>query len=386
MNLKIAKSLASRTIVFAILLITLEVASSDSYGITQALGVDVSYVILPLVITSAIIYGVALTDILFTGETFKILRRGTAGFAIGLFLSLVIIVSPYLQGGLPLGFWILIGVVIITGAYVTNELAKIHNIRSIRIVSFSIALLALACVLGLPWQHSIFGFSDSLGNVIFWSLAIASALCLLGFLSASRNPYLSYIGKKFGSASGILTISSLLIFLLFYAFDLRPILVGAYSSYILPFEWGVVCVVCIVVYRNAKSYVAEFLAEDLVLGKWTRLFQRIEQKKDKLGEMSEIIEKFLVEGSKEGIIVYLTSTLIENHVSTRQTEEVIGRLVRYQDIPLPKLVFLSKLESRERENKMRRREVLQETLIEAGNVLNVKVPIEGLKETQVIEE
>jgi hypothetical protein len=390
MNKKTATSLASRTIIFAVLILAIEFVSSHNDEIIQTSDIDVSYMILPLIIASTIIYAVAMVDVFLTGELSQAFSRGVVGFTVGLFLSLAIARAPYLQDYQPLGFWILIGVVIIVAAYLSSAVSRSHHLSSIKVLSISIAFLTLGYVssqiVSLLSQRTTVEFPQSFETVIFWSFAAASALCLLGLLSGSHNPYLSYVGNKFGSASGLVTIFALAIFLLLYSFDLRPILANSYPNYVLPFEWGAVCVVCFAFYRSAKSYAAKFLAEDLSLGKWTRLFQKIEQKKDKVEEVSKIVKKFVDDGNKEGILIYLTSTLIENQASTPEIVAAISKLVEYWDLPLPKLAFLSKLENRERENKVRRKTVLQQTLMDTANALRLHVPASLWLEVQTVEE
>jgi len=360
-----SKSLTLRTVIFAFVILTLEAMWAYNGEITQGSGIDVAYFVLPLIIASIILYGIAVADALFMGEAFQVLIRGILVFTVGLFFSLLILFSPY-SGAQTLGSWFLLSVVVIVTAYILSGLGRVHKISSVRLISLSIALMILGCI-------SLFELGSPFGYVIFGSFAISSGVCLLNLLSNSKNTYLRHIGQRAGSLPTILAVFLLSMFLLFYTLEIRPLLASAFSYYLLPFEWSVVCAVCILFYLNARTYVSQSLTEDLVLGKWTKLFQRIEKKKNELGGISKMVEKFIDGGSKEGIIVYLTSTLIENQASPWQTEAVIKELINYQDLPPPKLALLSRFEQVEQENRVRRRNVLQKTLMEAGDALRIRI-------------
>lgn len=356
----------------------------------QIFNVDISFTILPLIIASTIIYLVAIVEVFLTGELSQALSRGILGFAVGLFLSMVVMSAPELKDYQPLGFWILLADIIIVIAYTSSSISKSYHVNILKILPISVALMILGYIssqiITLLSQHATIQFPPSLETIISYSFVATSALCLLGLFSGSRSPYLSYVGKKFSSALGLATIFAVALLLLFYSLDLRPVIAGFYSNYLLPVEWGAVLVTSYALYRNAKSYVAKSLAEDLSLGKWTRLIQKIVQKKDKVEEVSKIVKDFVDEGDKEGVLVYLTSALFENQASTSETVAAISKIVKYQDIPASKLAFLSKLENREQENKIRRKDILYQTLIDTANVLRLHIPAARWLEAQTMEE
>jgi hypothetical protein len=389
MNRENANVVAIRTTVFGVLILALGFVSSRNDLVVGILGTDISFTILPLIIASTIIYADAIADVFLKGELSQAVSRGVVGFAVGLFLSMVIMSAPGLQNYQVLSFWILIATVIMVAANIFGALSRSYHVSFLRILSISIALLMLGYVssqiITFLSQHATVQFPPSSGIVIFCGFAAASALCLLGLLSGSRNPYLSYVGKKFSNTPSLIAVLGIVTFLFFYSFDLRPILAVTYSAYLLPFEWGAVLLISYALYRDAKSYVATSLAEDLSLGMWTRLFQKIVQKKDEVEEVSKIVKKFVDEGNKEGVLVYLTSTLFENQASASETEAAISKIVKYQDIPSIKLTFLSKLENREQENKVRRKKVLHQALVDTAGVLRLHVPAARWVEAQTVE-
>jgi hypothetical protein len=289
-----------------------------------------------------------------------------------------------------LGFWMLISTVIIVGAYISSAVSESYHLRPVKILSISIMLLALGLVstqiVSFFAQNALVQFPPSFEIVVLSSFVAASALCLIGLFSGSHNPYASYIGKKFSKTSFLVPFFMLVLFLLIYVYDVRPFIAGSYSDYLVPIEWGTIVVICYALYRNARSYVAESLAEDLSLGNWTRLVQKIVSKKSKVDEVSKIVEEFVDEGNKTGILVYLTSAMIENQASTEETEVAISKIVRYQDVPQPKLALLSRLVNRKEENKIRRKEVLHQTFVDAANVLRVHTPAARWLEAQTVEE
>lgn len=390
MNGKTAIALALRTVAFTAVILMFGLILSHSDLVQQSFGVDLSFAILPLIISSTVIYSVAVADVFVTGELWQAFSKGALGFAVGLFFSMLVADAPGISEYQAVGFWMLISTVIIVAAFISRAVSQSYHAGPVRVLSVSIMLLALGLVstqiISLFSQHALVQFPPSFEIVVLFSFVAASALCLLSLFSGSHNPYVSYVGKKFSATSFLVAFFVLVLFLLIYVYDLRPFIAGSYSDFLLPIEWGAVVVICYALYRNAKSYVVKSLAEDLSLGKWTRLVQKIVSRKGKVDEVSKIVEKFVDEGNKAGILVYLTSALIENQASTAETEAAISRIVKYQDIPYPKLALLSRLSNREEENKIRREEVLHQTFVDTANILRVHTPAARWLEAQTLEE
>jgi hypothetical protein len=353
------------------------------------LGVDLSFTILPLIVVSTMIYLIALVDVFVKGELWADVLRGALGFAVGLFLSMVIMVFPSSTAIQPLGFWLLAAVVVAVVAYTARAVFESYHVNVLRVLSVSVALMILGYVSSQMIAILSQGgtkFPQSFDVVIVGSFATASALSLLGLVSGSENRYLSYVGKELSKPSSLAAILALAMFLFLYSFDVRPILAASYSFYLLPFEWGAVFVIFFAIYRDARSYVAKSLAQDLDLGKWTRLVQKIEQKKGQVEEVSGIVRKFVEEGSKDEVLVFLVSTLLENQASASETLAAARGIIDYQDIPASRLALFSRLENCERENKARRKEVLRRTLMETANVLRLHFPAARWSDFQVMED
>ncbi len=378
MDKRISTSLAFRTVIFVILILALAFFSSHNDVLTQMLGVNVSFTIPPLAVVSTIIYLVALADVLVKGELWMAVLRGALGFAVGLFLSMIVMAFPSTLDVQPIGFWLLAALVVVVVAYISRAVFESYHVTVLRVLSLSIALIVLGYIssqmITLISQQATVNFPPSFNIVILCSFATASALSLIGLLSGSENPYLSYIGKELSKLPSLAAILVLAVFLFLYTFDIRPILAASYSIDLLPFEWGAVFAVSFAIYRNARSYVAKFLAQDLDLGKWTRLVQKIEQKKGKVEDISRIVRKFVEEGSKDEVLIYLVSTLLENRASASETLTAIRGIINYQDIPRSRLALFSKLEKCERENETRRKEVLLQTLMDTTNILRLYLP------------
>jgi hypothetical protein len=390
MDKGITTALAFRTVIYVVLILFFGLISSNNRLMLQMLGVDLSFAILPLAVASTIIYMVALADVLVKGEFWAYVLRGTLGFAVGLFLSSIILAFPYSTEVQPLGFWLFAATVVAVVAYVSRALFESDHVIVLKVLSVSVALLILGFIssqmIDILSQTNAVTFPPSFDIVMFCSFATASALCLIGLLSGLKNRYLSYVGKELSKLSSLAAILVLAVLLFLYSFDLRPILAASYLVYLLPFEWGAVFVISFAIYRNARSYVAKSLAQDLELGKWARLVQKIEHKKDRVEEVSGIVRKFVEEGSKEEVLVYLFSTLLENQASASETAGVTHGIIDYHDIPRSRLILFSRLENHERENKARRKKVLHQTLVDTANVLRLHIPPSRWLEFQIMED
>jgi hypothetical protein len=84
------------------------------------------------------------------------------------------------------------------------------------------------------------------------------------------------------------------------------------------------------------------------------------------------VHGFLEDGSKEGILVNLISGLAENGVTPFRIEAVVGELVEYDDVPEPRLMFNWTQKNLERQNRLRRLNVLHSTLEEVGATVGIQ--------------
>lgn len=390
MDKGITTVLAFRTVIFVILILVLEFISSHNDVMIQMLGVDLSFTLLPLTVVSAIIYVISIADVLLKGELWTAVLRGGLGFSVGLFLSMIIMVWPYAADLLSLGAWLLAAVVVAVAVYISRAVFESYHISVMRVLPVSVALVILGYIssqmIALLSQQTTVHFPPSFDIVVFCSFATVSGLCLIGLLSSSENPYLSYIGKRLSNLSNLAAVFVIVVLFFLYSFDLRPTLAASYSTYLLPFEWGAVFVISFAIFRNARSYVAKSLAQDLDLGKWTRLVQKIVQKKDKVEDVSRIVREFVEEGNKQDVLVYLVSILLENRASASETVTVISKIINYRDIPRSRLALFSKLENWERENKTRRKEVLHQTLTDTADVLRLHLPPTRWLTIQMMED
>ena len=384
MNKRLVYGIVSRTVAFAVLILTSKFLLDRNGFVYEIFNIDLSFMLYPLLVASATFYMATIFGVFLTGELADVVIGNVKVFALGLFFSIIVMNSPVPREFHPLGFWLLIGVTIVVFNRVMGAVSDCYRSNLLRVFSRSVSLFAGGYVLSKMMHtfpnHIYPEFISSPERIVFYSFMVASAVSLLGVFERSRNSYLSYIGKKFGTTSGLFSTFLLVMFLLFYFFNLRPIIVGQYSNYVVVFEWSIVCLASFVIYRNVKSYVAKSLAEDLRLGKWKRLVQTVVFNKDQVDEVSKVAEKFVEDGFKEGILIYLISTLLENGIPYSDIEAVISELVDYEDPPAPKLMFHWRLEDLERENKTRRIEVLRFTLNEASRVLHVSSPSEVLGE------
>jgi hypothetical protein len=377
MDKKLIQGFILRTIGLAIVYFTVDFILNKSNIIQQAINIKPSFLFYPIIATSIALYLASILKLLLTGELSYITVSSIKMLAATIFFSIILANPPTPQVLQPLGFWLLMATITIIIVRAAGSITKYYGGVILKTFIESPCIFTLGYILNrvlnilINTQNIEFLKSTCLPEKIYYSFLTLSILSILGILQNSRNPYLSYVGKKFGTLSGKTSTFIIIILLLFYFSDLRPIIVNLLPNYIVVIEWAAVCLTAFAIYRRMKTYVSKRLTEDLKVGEWTTHVQKIFHEKDKVVEVSKVAEEFIESGLKGGILSYLIAALVENEVPTSTIESIIGELADYEDDHYPKLTLKWELENLEIENKKRRMKVLTSTLIKASNFLGL---------------
>ena len=380
-----------RTIGLAITYFSMDFILNKSNIIQQTANIEPSFLFYPIIATSTALYSASILDLFLTGELACIMVSSIRILAATLFFSIIFANSPTPQAFHPLGFWLLMATLTIIVVRVAGPVSKYYGgaILKTFIESPCIFIVgyALSRVLSILVISSNVEFVKSayLPEKIYYSFLALSLLSILGVFQNSTDPYLSYIGKKFGKLSGRTSTFILIILLLFYFCNFRQIVANLLPNYIVVIEWAAVCLAAFATYRRMRAYATKRLTEELRLGKWTVHVQKIFHEKGKVMEASKVAEKFVETGLKGGILSYLITALAENDVAASTIESIIGELADYEDDYHPKLTLKWELENLEMKSRRRRMEVLVSTLIKASNFLGLRGQSHALGE-EVKEE
>jgi len=391
MDKKLIQGFTLRTIGLAIVYFSVDYILNKSNIIKQAINIEPSFLFYPIIATSTALYLASIFKLFLTGELACVMVSNIRILATTLFFSIIFANPPTPQAFHPTGFWLLTATLTIIIVRTAGSVSKYYGglilktfIESPCIFMLGYTLSRVLSIL-VSTQNIEFLKSAYLPEKIYYSFLALSILSILGIFQNSNNPYFSYIGKKFGGLAGKISTFILIIFLLSYFSNLRPIVANLFSNYIVVIEWAAVCLTAFAIYRRMRTYVSKRLTEDLRLAEWTTHVQKIFHEKDKVVEASKVVEKFIELGLKGGILSYLITALVENEVPASTIESIIGELADYEDDHYPKLTLKWELENLEIKNKRRRMEVLMSTLTQASNFLGLSSQSHALEE-EVKEE
>jgi hypothetical protein len=264
--------------------------------------------------------------------------------------------------------WLLICMLTAISHYVVKSLAELYHESLIITFSTSISIFVLGLALSnisqlipinLPLEISV-----SFSKIIFWSFtATAALISLLIIFKSFSNLYLNYLERKIESNIG--TVLFLLMLALIYFMYLRQYILEKINL-LIPIhlaEWGVICLAFWLFYKSLIRGVNANLTETLNLGDWEKLRQELKYHADSEQlNVSRLIEDFINEGEKDGILTYIISVLLTNGVKEENIRRIVRKLLDFQDIPYPKICFRSWLNEIEKENIKRRKDLLNEIL------------------------
>ena len=378
MDRGIVAGVAYRVVACVAAIIVLEVVLGKGGLLSDFLRLDLSPLLHPLQFACSLLFASSILNLVLAGELADTLVSDVKILAFGLFFY-ILLSEPSVPSELsPLGSYVLACSAIAISKRTVDAALSSYNVEHFKPVSTCVSMFLagyFSSMLLRAFSRYIVEPLSSIDVIVFYSFMIVSALSILGFLAHSTNPYASYFGRIFANPSSLFGLFALSTLTLIYFFNLRPVLLKAFPEYVSPAEWAAICLSALAAFTRAKSYVSRELSEPPRFGEWRRHIQRIVFRKEDLEDVSGAVSRFIDEGVKDGVIVYLTSILLRNGVPYSEIERVIRRIVGYKDIPPPKLTLAFSLQSLKERNRSRRAQALTSALREAAAILRLPEPL-----------
>ncbi len=176
------------------------------------------------------------------------------------------------------------------------------------------------------------------GSAIAYAMALSAPISLLALFKQQTNAVLRTLGQYISNDRNMLFVSLAAVLLFEYLIILRPLLAQRSPDAVVLFEWLFVAMVAgyaAYYYRNYLNRVSQ----DQVVGDWRSLVQTMRVDKGILEDPSRSVRRFLDHGESEGLIVLLTSVLLENGLSKGRIEGLMRGLVRYREEEVPPLIL-----------------------------------------------
>jgi hypothetical protein len=131
-----------------------------------------------------------------------------------------------------------------------------------------------------------------------------------------------------------------------------------------------------------KRYAEESLVRLDVTGTWQRHLQQVNMHTDsQLVHLSDLVEKFIVHGMKNELIIHLTLLLKNSGLEAYQITDTLTPLVEYGDMEPPKIGLPWQADNVAKLNNQRRRKIVNTVL---GSI-QLK-PLTGEREAEEAEE
>lgn len=206
------------------------------------------------------------------------------------------------------------------------------------------------------------GLAEPVNMVIIMSTAVAAFFSLLGVFRS--HPNLRFIGRTLGTGLDRKVIYTF--FLFYYLLFVRKYLMeasGVNPQYIVVAEWAGICLLFYVSYKRFRDYTQNSLLMADLHGTWQKHLQQIEQVTNyKLDHVSNLIEQFIQQGTREELIVHLALVMDRAEYSEQRIRDVLDELINYQDLRPGKIAFSWQVERLDKVNMRRRSEILNRVL------------------------
>jgi hypothetical protein len=207
------------------------------------------------------------------------------------------------------------------------------------------------------------GLAEPVNNVIIVGTAITTVLSLTGVFKNHPNPYLDYLGSRIG---GQIEKVALLNLVLIYFFFVRRFLVelsGLNPQYVVIGEWAAICMGFYISYRSMKRYAEESLVRQDITGLWRSHLQQVNMHTDsQLDHLSDLVERFIVQGEKNEFIIHLTLLLRNSGLEAYAIKNALTPLLEYRDMEPPKIGLLWQADNMAKLNNQRRRKIVNTVL------------------------
>lgn len=217
------------------------------------------------------------------------------------------------------------------------------------------------------------------GSAIAYAMVLAAPISLLSILKDHGNPNLRFIGRYLSNDRNMIFIALIAVLFFEYVIILRPLLAQRAPDAVVLFEWLFVALVAIYAAYYYRTYLNRISQEQLV-GDWHSLMQTMRFDKGGLEDSSRSVKIFLEEGRMEGLIVLLTSVMLQNGLSRGRIENLLRGLMRYRIEEAPPLMLRWTYGDYEARNQEARMRLLMSSLQGMAEALNARYLVTGTGE------
>jgi len=176
------------------------------------------------------------------------------------------------------------------------------------------------------------------GSAVAYAMVLAAPISLLSLFKNHSNPNLSILGRYLSNDKNMIFVTLMAVLFFEYVIILRPLLAQRSPDAVVLFEWLFVALVAGYLAYYYRSYLNR-VSQDQLVGDWRSLMQTMKFDKGDLEGSSRSVSLFLEEGESEGLIVLLTSVMLQNGLSRGKIEGLLRGLVRYRAEEAPPLIL-----------------------------------------------
>lgn len=277
------------------------------------------------------------------------------------------------------GYWVMGTVLVWAAHHIARTYSKIGDVFTFATLLTILGYLMKTIIESFMGAKPDLTFSPS--NIVFYCFLIPASLSLLSLLRYSSKDYLCYIGNKLRNLTVLFGIGVATLFIQVYLLDIRPSVPESISPYLAVIEWVAVCGISFTIFKSARDHVSNE-SQNLKLGEWTVLTQKITNKKEELEALSDFVE----DGKKERLLMLISHILLSNNITYESGKEVIRELVQYRDPEPPKLMSTWAAEAVRKENKRNRQKILEKTLKTVEEILDKNYLLSNVGEYTESEE
>jgi hypothetical protein len=176
------------------------------------------------------------------------------------------------------------------------------------------------------------------GSAVAYAMILAAPVSLLSLFKNHSNPNLRILGRYLSNDKNMIFVALMAVLFFEYVIILRPLLAQRSPDAVVLFEWLFVALVAGYAAYYYRSYLNR-VSQDQLVGDWRSLMQTMKFDKGNLEGSSRSVSLFLEEGESEGLIVLLTSVMLQNQLSRGKIEGLLRGLVRYRMEEEPPLIL-----------------------------------------------
>ncbi|HEY3421335.1 MAG TPA: hypothetical protein VGK23_12360 [Methanomassiliicoccales archaeon] len=295
------------------------------------------------------------------GKMADSLRNGIQMLTLALLIGLLLIFFPNSpKGATESGLLLILTGFLAMVAYIVKAYSDHYWLIGRAAV---IVMLGLTLELGVTMTSTV----DLLRGVPLMVAMMVGLLSLLGILHEHSNPFVRAIGRFFHSPSNMIIVTVVLMLLFVYVLKLRDAISKTAPDQTLLGEWIVVAIVVIAVVFKVMSFFRSSEVQQEFCDT-RRLVQSIYQDRGDTGYAQSVVDRFVLEGRKEPLVVLLTTVLVQGHADPDRIERVIGGVVRYT-VKEQKFTFRWALGNEEAVTKDERTRIAFDALDQTAQVL-----------------